>query len=210
MVLKGWMEITPSSRGYTPELDPFPYDPEKARQLLADAGYPGGEGFTDPLIILTWPSVAVPNMPEAAQLVGEMWRAELGINPEVRVTEESAVKELTRLTEGGYGQVLFRDNETELDPSDLLQTDYGNAPGRPDYATRDPEINAMALETNAIIDPAERWPAVSQAYKRFRDESFEMSFGYINIPFGVGSRIKTWEPYPLAFYPTALHTITLE
>jgi ABC-type transport system substrate-binding protein len=210
MVLKGWMEITPSSRGYTPELDPFPYDPEKARQLLADAGYPGGEGFTDPLIILTWPSVAVPNMPEAAQLVGEMWRAELGINPEVRVTEESAVKELTRLTEGGYGQVLFRDNETELDPSDLLQTDYGNAPGRPDYATRDPEINAMALETNAIIDPAERWPAVSQAYKRFRDESFERSFGYINIPFGVGSRIKTWEPYPLAFYPTALHTITLE
>jgi hypothetical protein len=36
-----------------------------------------------------------------------------------------------------------------------------------------------------------------------------MSFGYINIPFGVGSRIETWEPYPLAFYPTALHTITL-
>jgi hypothetical protein len=51
---------------------------------------------------------------------------------------------------------------------------------------------------------------VSAAYKRFRDESFEMSFGYINIPFGVGPRIKTWEPYPLAFYPTALHTITLE
>ena len=210
MVLKGWMEVTPSSLGYTPELDPFPYDPEKARQLLADAGYPGGEGFVDPVVILTWPSTAVPNMPEAAQLVGEMWRAELGINPEVRVLEESAVKEMTRLTEDGYGQVLFRDNETELDPSDMLQTDYGNSPGRPDYATRDPEINAMSLETNAIIDPAERWPAVSKMYKRFRDESFEMSFGYINIPFGVGSRIETWEPYPLAFYPTALHTITLE
>ncbi|HZA24771.1 MAG TPA: ABC transporter substrate-binding protein, partial [Dehalococcoidia bacterium] len=53
MVLKGWMEVTPSSLGYTPELDPFPYDPEKARQLLADAGYPGGEGFVDPVVILT-------------------------------------------------------------------------------------------------------------------------------------------------------------
>jgi peptide/nickel transport system substrate-binding protein len=210
MVLKGWMEVTPSSLGYTPELDPFPYDPEKARQLMAEAGYPNGEGFEeDPLIIHTWPSTAVPNMPEAAQLVGEMWRAELGINPEVRVSEEADVKKLTRLTEDGLGQVLFRDNETELDPSDMLQTDYGNSPGRPDYSTRDPEINAMSLETNAIIDPAQRWPAVSKMYKRFRDESFEQSFGYINIPFGVGPRIQTWEPYPLAFYPTALHTITI-
>jgi peptide/nickel transport system substrate-binding protein len=210
MTLKGWMEVTPSSLGYTSELDPFPYDPDQARELMAEAGYAGGEGFVDPLIILTWPSTAVPNMPEAAQLVGEMWRAELGINAEVRVSEEADVKKLTRLTDGGQGQVLFRDNETELDPSDMLQTDYGNNPGRFDYSTRDPEINAMALATNAIIDPAQRWPAVSAAYKRFRDESFEMSFGYINIPFGVGPRIKTWEPYPLAFYPTALHTITLE
>ncbi|MDA1128811.1 MAG: ABC transporter substrate-binding protein [Chloroflexi bacterium] len=210
MVLKGWMEVTPSSLGYTPELDPFPYDPVKARELLAEAGYAGGEGFIDPVIILTWPSTGVPNMPEAAQLVGEMWRAELGINPEVRVSEEADVKKLTRLSDGGLGQVLFRDNETELDPSDMLQTDYGAAPTRSDYSTRDPEINAMSLAASRIIDPAQRWPAVSGAYKRFRDESFEQSFGYINIPFGVGPRIQTWEPYPLAFYPTALHTISLK
>jgi peptide/nickel transport system substrate-binding protein len=208
MTLKGWMEVTPSSQGYTPELDPFPYDPEKARQLLEEAGYPNGEGFGK-LIIHTWPSVAVPHMPEAAQYVAELWRKELGIDAEVRISEESAVKELTRLTEDAYGQVLFRDNETELDPSDMLNGDYGNEPSRPDYASRDPEINALAAETRVIIDPDQRWPAVSQAYKRFRDESIEMSFGYINIPWGVGPRVLTWEPYPLAFYPTGLHTITL-
>jgi peptide/nickel transport system substrate-binding protein len=209
MTLKGWMEVTPSSRGYTPELDPFPYDPEKARQLLAEAGYPNGEGFGK-LIIHTWPSVAVPNMPESAQLVAEMWRRELGIDAEVRIGEESDVKKFTRLTEDALGQVLFRDNETELDPSDMMNGDYGNEPSRPDYASRDPEINALSAETRVIIDPDQRWPAVSQAYKRFRDESIEMSFGYINIPWGVGPRVLTWEPYPLAFYPTALHTITLK
>jgi peptide/nickel transport system substrate-binding protein len=208
MVLKGWMEVTPSSRGYSPELDPFPYDPEKARQMLAEAGYPDGQGFGK-LIIHTWPSVAVPNMPEAAQLVAEMWRKELGIDAEVRIGEESGIKELTRLTEDAWGQVLFRDNETELDPSDMMNGDYGNQPSRPDYASRDPEINGLSAETRVIIDPEKRWPAVNQAYKRFRDESIEMSFGYINIPWGVGPRVLTWEPYPLAFYPTALHTITL-
>jgi peptide/nickel transport system substrate-binding protein len=208
MTLKGWMEVTPSSRGYTPELDPFPYDPEKARQLLAEAGYPNGEGFGK-LVIHTWPSVAVPNMPEAAQYVAELWRKELGIDAEVRIGEESDIKKFTRLTEDALGEVLFRDNETELDPSDMLNGDYGNVPSRPDYASRDPEINALAAETRVIVDPEKRWPAVSAAYKRFRDESIEMSFGYINIPWGVGPRVLTWEPYPLAFYPTALHTITL-
>jgi ABC-type transport system substrate-binding protein len=37
---RGWLYVTPSAIGYSPELDPFPYDPNKARQLMAQAGYP--------------------------------------------------------------------------------------------------------------------------------------------------------------------------
>ena len=39
---KGWTHVNPSAIGYSPEVDPWPYDPAKDRQLLADAGYPGG------------------------------------------------------------------------------------------------------------------------------------------------------------------------
>jgi hypothetical protein len=37
-----------------------------------------------------------------------------------------------------------------------------------------------------------------------------MGIGYLNIPWAVGPDIITWEPFPLAFYPSGLHTITLK
>ncbi|HZA25888.1 MAG TPA: ABC transporter substrate-binding protein, partial [Dehalococcoidia bacterium] len=77
--VKGWAKVTPSTIGYSPDLDPFPYDPEKARQLMAEAGYPNGEGFGK-LIVNTWVSTAMPFLPESAQLAADFWKTELGID----------------------------------------------------------------------------------------------------------------------------------
>ena len=207
MEVKGWTYITPSTIGYTPELDPFPFDPDKGRELLAAAGYPGGKGFGK-LIIHTWESTAIPNIPEAAQFVAQIWRQELGIDAEVRTSEEAAIKKLTRLTEDAYGQVLFRDNETEIDGSKLLDGNYGRNKDRPDRVSRDPEIVALAERTRVISGPG-REKALTEAYLKMRDDSGELMMGYANIPWAVGPRILTWKPLPLAFYATGLHTITL-
>jgi peptide/nickel transport system substrate-binding protein len=65
--IKGWSVITPSTLGYTPELDPWPFDPDKARQLMADAGYPGGKGFGK-LIVNTHTSLSMRVIPVARDL----------------------------------------------------------------------------------------------------------------------------------------------
>jgi peptide/nickel transport system substrate-binding protein len=208
MQVKGWFMVTPSSIGYSSELDPFPFDPEKARQLLADAGYPGGEGFGK-LVINTYVSTSLPLMPESAQLAAENWRRELGLDVEVRVGDEAALKKASQLTEDLHGQIFWRDNETKVNGAGTLRHSYGT-PSVNVRAHNDPELFALANEALGVFDPVEQVKVYNSTYRRLRDEAYDISLGYINIPWGVGPRIQTWEPYPVASYPSALHTITLK
>ena len=208
MQVKGWFMVTPSSIGYSPELDPFPYDPDKARQLLADAGYPGGKGFGK-LIINTYVSASVPLLPESAQLGAEFWKRELGLDVEVRIGDEAALKEVTQLTEDLYGQIFWRDNETKVNGSGTLRHSYG----RPDIKIRahnDPELFDQVQKALGVLDPVEQEKVWNSVYLQLRDEAWDISLGYINIPWGVGPRILTWQPDPISSWASGLYTITLK
>lgn len=205
--VKGWAKVTPSTVGYSPDLDPFPYDPDKARELLAEAGFPNGEGFGK-LIVNTWVSTAMPFLPESAQLAADYWKNELGIETEVRVGDESNLKKAT-LARTLNGQILWRDNEAGVDAVSIQRSGYGT----PDHSARfheRPEIFEMVQKAQAVTDPAEQLVVLNNMYRRLRDEHYELAIGYVNIPWAVGPRVLTWEPFPLAFYPSAYHTITLE
>lgn len=204
--VKGWAKVTPSTLGYSPDLDPFPYDPDRARELMAEAGFPNGEGFGE-LIINTWVSTAMPFLPESAQLAAEYWKNELGIDAEVRVGDESDLKKAT-LARTLNGQVLWRDNEAGVDATSIQVSSYGTA----DHSSRlheRPELFETVQQALSVIDPAEQPAALNNLYRELRDEHYELGIGYVNIPWAVGSRVLTWEPFPLAFYPSAYHTITL-
>jgi peptide/nickel transport system substrate-binding protein len=203
---KGWGPITPSTIGYTPKLDPI-FDPDKARQLLADAGYPGGEGFGK-LIVNTEPSSAVPFQVESAQLAADMWRRELGLDVEVRVSDRTGNKGMEQAGEM-KGQVYWRDNEARIDAASNVSGNYAD-PEAPDRLADDPELLRLVQENSHILDADKRAEAAKKLYQRLREESYELSVGYTNIPWGVGPRVQTWEPYPLAPFVTALHTLTLK
>jgi len=206
--VKGWGSVTPSSIGYSPELDPFPFDPDKARQLLAEAGYPGGQGFGK-LVINTLVSTSAPLLPESAQLGAEFWKRELGLDAEVKVWDAAALSAAVSLTEDLYGQIYWRANQTELDASRLLRKFYAD----PDQKSRrheDPDLRPLTEKALDVFDSAEREMALNSTYRRMRDEAYDIPLGYFNIPWGVGPRVVAWDPWSLAFHISALHTVTLK
>jgi ABC-type transport system substrate-binding protein len=145
---------------------------------------------------------------EAAQLAAEFWRRELGLDAEVRVGDSTAIRGAWAAGEL-IGQIIWRDNETRRDAASSLLTGYADLESGP-LRSKDPELVRRPQEVAQIVDEKERTQAQTAFYPVLRDASYEIAIGYVNIPWGVGPRVETWEPYPLSPNISALHTVRMK
>jgi peptide/nickel transport system substrate-binding protein len=76
--------LTPSMFGYDPGVKGYPYDPAKARRLLAEAGYPDGLEIT-----LDSPEGRYQGDKEVAEALAGQWQ-KAGFKPKVQVAEWGA------------------------------------------------------------------------------------------------------------------------
>ena len=208
----GWGAVTPSTIGYSPELKPYPFDPAKARALMTDAGYknpdnPNGKDF-GPLIINTWVSAFMPFLPESAQLAAENWKRELGIDTEVNVGEEVSLKKSYKAGDLD-GQIVWRDNETRLDAASIMGSQFGRRDKR-DRSHNSEDLFVAVQNGIGVFADAERPKALNELYMTLYDEQYLIGIGTVNIPWALGKDVENWEPYPVAFFPSGMHTLILK
>ena len=70
--------LPPGTYGYDPQFRPYPFDPQRAKTLLAKAGYPGGKGL--PLFQM-WSSVKAADIEREHEAI-KRYLAEVGIRVE--------------------------------------------------------------------------------------------------------------------------------
>jgi oligopeptide transport system substrate-binding protein len=192
----------PNLPGYTgPEGDP--YDPERARQLLAEAGYPGGRDKDGRQLRVEIVYNTLESIKQNAQLAQSHLRNNLGIEVEL-VNQEWKVY-LSSISRLSYSSLARRswigdyvDPNTFLDL--MLSASVNNGSG-----WKDPEYDRMLFEANAQTDPARRLELLAAAEKRVLDAQplIPVYFGaanYLRKPYVTGVTPNLLDVHPVKFW----------
>lgn len=125
-----------------------PYDPEQAKQLLADAGYP--DGFDVKILTTDGYGEQVVRM---VQWVAEDLK-EVGINAEVDMVDLSTFMSDRLLTQQYEMAVMYNHYYQEADDWLSLQLRTGAFMNK--WGVNDPKLDEMLDEQRLILDPDER------------------------------------------------------
>lgn len=175
----GWMdtdgtEFMSNANGGKPYIDTtnFEANLEEAKQLLADAGYPDGEGF--PTISYTTNDAGYHKV--VAEYLQQAW-AELGIDLQVNIVEWSS---FTPMRRSGDFEVARNGWVGDYsDPSNMLElfcTTNGNNDGKFSNADFDAAIDT----SRSTLDAAERSTALHTAEDILMDQAGCIPLAYYN------------------------------
>ena len=152
---------SPSNAAFNPDLVGYGYDPDRARELLAEAGHADGVSFG---AIIPSNIGAIPLIPEVMQTI-QSDLAEVGIDVTFETVEWNAYLDIVR-------QGLSDDHAWYLtawgaaEPS-WLELLHGEAKIAPDGANRgyyvNPEVEALFDQARSATDPATRISLYQQA-----------------------------------------------
>lgn len=159
-LLKGsrdpWGRITPA--GYPGYEGPpqVKYDPERARALLAQAGYPEGRGF--PRVSLLFNTSE--DHRRIAEAIQAMWKRDLGITIELSNQEWGSYLQATQALRYDIARRSWIGDY--LDPNTFLQMLMGGD-GNNRTGWSDPRYDALLREAARTLEPAQRLRMLAEA-----------------------------------------------
>lgn len=161
VLLRGRAEVArgilpPGMPGYNPDLEGIPYDPERARKLLAQSRYGGPEGL--PAITLT-----VGGSGSMGETLAEMWAENLGVDVQVEVPVGGLS---TEWQSGRLQMVLLGWIADYPDPENFLDILFHSQSPQNHTGYHNPEVDRLLEEARAEPVPEKRYALYREAEER--------------------------------------------
>jgi len=155
-------QVTNGVAGYNSNLKPIPFDPDRAKKLLADAGFPGGKGMP-PVKVTTTP----PRKNEATYYANQL-KTVLGMPVEVEIVERGT--HIKKMNAGevpffpwgwtaGYPDGMYFLSQVWYGPSKYNRSRWQNA-----------DFDALIDKAKGVPDNAERYKLYNQAEQVLLDD----------------------------------------
>ncbi len=167
--------------GFDPNLPPYPYDPARAKQLLAEAGFPSGLETE----LSTTNGVWLKDNLVAEALASQL--AEVGIR--ARLITKEAGKLLADRLAGSFDGITLSPWGAGPDPDPMISTHF--------YKTKlhapDESLNSLIEKTRAALDPAERLKAFMEFGRYVHDQAYLLEVHSVDS-FWAARKIIRWDP----------------
>ncbi|WP_067727143.1 ABC transporter substrate-binding protein [Oceanobacillus damuensis] len=185
--------LPPGYLGYNDEVEGYPYDPEKAKDLLAEAGYDSGLE-----IELMMSPTARPYMPDpetVAQIV-QSNLADVGID--VTITSHEWAPYLEQTIKGDHQMFILGWSGTNGDPdyflSSLLHGSNVGSSNRTFY--QNDEVDELLDGAKRAVDQAERAELYMQAQELISEDAPMVTLVHSTPVMAISERVLNYVPHP--------------
>lgn len=179
--------LNPNSLGTLPDLKPVPYDPERAKKLLAEAGYPNGIDIK----FGAYQGRFIKDKELAEAIAGQLTK--VGIRTQVNVEEWGVfTKKMWSHKSDPVALLAWVDNVGDPDIQNyrVLQT------GGTWSQNSDPELDKILKAVATEMDPDKRKALIEQQQQYMR-KSWPLAYLLqIGIICGVSPKLAWWKPAP--------------
>lgn len=140
--------IAPSAFGYAPDLEPYPYDPDKAKELLDEAG------ATGKTVTLVTADGVFPQGKEMGEVIASYWEA-VGLKVDLKVPEFDPYLDALYAKGEDRPDGVYLSTTTELGDADsVVQRIYVSTADIAGYDNS--EVDDLATQAASELDPSTR------------------------------------------------------